>query len=69
MSESAHGYRVRILLSNNLWVYGTLERMYAGEGQTDGLLHVRLDGGSTLSNIYERHIIMLEKVGALDDME
>ena len=65
----ATGDRVGILLdagANGLWVEGTLVTVYAGEGDTDGLLHVLLDGDPRPTNIYERHIVMLRRQVRVD---
>jgi hypothetical protein len=58
------GERVAILLdagANGLWV-----AVYSGEADSDGLLHVHLDGDPRPTNIYERHIVMLRREPKVD---
>lgn len=59
------GDPISILLVTDRWIYGELVYMYAGEGQTDGLLHVRQDGDDFITNVYERHIVLLHKREAI----
>jgi hypothetical protein len=63
------GDRVAILLdagANGLWVTGLLVAVYAGERDSDGLIHVHLDGDPRPTNIYERHIVMLRREPKVD---
>ena len=66
---AAVGDRVGILLdagANGLWVTGQLVAVYSGAADTDGLLHVLIDGDPRPTNIYERHIVMLRREPRVD---
>jgi hypothetical protein len=61
------GDHVEILLSTGDEIRGLLVAVFSGEGETDGLIHVQVDGEPRPTNVYERHIVLLKRFPAVGE--